>query len=297
MSNASPSLTRAYDRCLTIARDHYENFPVASGLLPAPMRPHIAAVYAFARRADDFADEGERTERERLLLLDNWRQRLHQAARGAATTGGEDDRDLIFAALAHTIRSRELPVELFEDLLSAFRQDVTVHRYHTWAELLDYCRRSANPIGRLVLRIAGYRDPESERAADHVCSALQIANFLQDFQRDWQRGRLYVPEEIYEAYGAREAELGQPHLTSPWRETISDVAQRTRGLFIQGRAVCDAVQGRLKYELRATWLGGTRILDRLERTGYDPVVRRPTIGPADYVPILWKMLTWRSTCR
>ena len=219
MSDVPPSLTRAYDRCLTLARAHYENFPVASGLLPAPMRPHIAAVYAFARRADDFADEGERTERERLLLLDNWWQRLHQAVRGVAATRGQDDRDLIFAALGHTIRSRELPVELFEDLLSAFRQDVTVHRYHTWAELLDYCRRSANPIGRLVLRIAGYRDPESERAADHVCSALQIANFLQDFQGDWRRGRLYVPEEIYGAYGARECRA---------RPTASDIAMAGR---------------------------------------------------------------------
>ena len=297
MSDLSPSLTRAYGRCVAIARAHSENFPVASGLLPAVMRPHIAAVYAFARQADDFADEGERTERERLLLLEDWTHRLHRIPEGESAADSDDDRDLIFAALGHTIRSHDLPVELFDDLLSAFRQDVTVHRYRTWQQLLDYCRRSASPVGRLVLRIAGHHDSVSAQEADHVCSGLQIANFLQDFARDWRHGRLYIPEEIYAAHGAREAELGQPHLGPPWREAISDVAHRARDLFAQGSGVCDAVHGRLRYELRATWLGGTRILDRLEWTGYDPVEHRPTLGAADYLPILWQMLTWQTTFR
>ena len=296
-SEFSPSLARAYGRCAAIAHAHYENFPVASGLLPASMRPHIAAVYAFARAADDFADEGKHTERERLHLLDDWMCRLQQAGHNGSTArDDDDDRDLIFTALGHTIRVHELPVRLFEDLLSAFRQDVTVHRYDTWQELLDYCRRSANPVGRIVLRIAGCRNPATERSADCVCSALQLANFLQDFAGDWERGRLYVPAEIYAAHGAHEYELGKPWLISAWCDVVSDVAGRTRELFYQGRDVCDAFRGRLRYELRATWLGGVRILDQLERTGYDPVVRRPTIRAADYLPLLWQILTWQSRC-
>ena len=280
-----------------MAQGHYENFPVASRLLPALVRPHIAAVYAFARYADDFADEGDREPHERLRLLDDWLRRLHDTTAGAPLATAHEDRDLVFAALGHTIRVCQLPVTLFEDLLSAFRQDVTVHRYRTWDELLDYCRRSANPIGRLVLRIAGYSGPESEKAADHVCSALQIANFLQDFEQDWRRDRLYVPAEVFEAYGARELDLGRDTLPSPWREALTEVGRRTRGLFEAGRGVCDAVRGRLKLELRMTWLGGSRILDRLEQTGYDPVMNRPTLGPADYAPILWKTLRWPASSR
>ena len=261
------------------------------------MRPHIAAIYAFARSADDFADEGERTDYERLCLLDDWQRRLRELSQGRPSAQADDDGDMIFSALSHTIDSFELPIGLFEDLLSAFRQDVTVYRYNTWEELLDYCRRSANPIGRLVLRIAGCWHVDSERSSDCVCSGLQIANFLQDFARDWERGHLYIPVEIYSTYGAREQDLGQPYLVSEWREAVSDLVGRTRKLLYQGRSVCDYVQGPLKYEVRATWLGGARILDRLEWTGYDPVVRRPAISAVDYFPLLWQMLTWQSTYR
>ena len=257
------------------------------------MRPHVAAVYAFARCADDFADESNRSADERLTLLDDWLQRLRDAAAGTHGKTDDDERDLLFAALGNTIRVCELPVELLEDLLSAFRQDVTVSRYRTWDELLDYCRRSANPIGRLVLRIAGYRAPARDRGADHVCSALQITNFLQDFRRDWECGRLYVPAEIYEAFGAKEDDLGGRRLSSPWRKALTEVGRRTSQMFERGRGVCDVARGRLGIELRMTWLGGRRILDRLEQTGYDPLMHRPTLGVADYAPILWKALRWR----
>ena len=168
---------------------HYENFPVASRLLPAAMRPHVAAVYAFARYADDFADEGDRPDEERLALLDDWLTRLHRA--GDTPEDSDDERDDIFLAVGHTIEAHRLPVVLFEDLLSAFRQDVTVHRYESWEQLVNYCRRSANPVGRLVLRIAGYQTDEVDRldslgrASDCVCTALQITNFLQDLGSDW----------------------------------------------------------------------------------------------------------------
>ena len=160
MSDLSPPLCRAYEHCARLARDHYENFPVASRLLPEVMRQPVAAVYAFARAAADFADEGVRSASERLALLDDWQRRLHQAVDGPASTTVDDDDQLIFLALGHTIRAHALPLDLFDDLLSAFRQDATVRRYETWAELLDYCTLSANPVGELVLHLAGAATPE-----------------------------------------------------------------------------------------------------------------------------------------
>jgi squalene synthase HpnC len=282
----------AYDACLRLARQHYENFPVASRLMPADARPHIAAVYAFARLADDFADEGTRTPEARLALLDDWGARLHEAAAGQVVADGSDAA-AIFLALQQTMRDRGLEVGLFEDLLSAFRQDVTVTRYERWADLLDYSRRSADPVGRLVLRICGYRDPALDRQSDCVCTALQLTNFWQDVERDWQKGRVYVPRELVEAAGADERDLGRRRMSAEWRAALTDGAARTRALFAQGRPVADGVRGRLRWELRATWLGGTRILDRLERVGFDVFHRRPTLGAADAVPILWRTLTWR----
>ena len=289
----NPPLERAYAVCLGIARQHYENFPVASWLVPAPMRPHVAAVYAFARYADDFADEGERAPSERLALLDDWLTRLHAAVDGDVSADSDDQRDLVCAAVAATMRSRDLPVCLFEELLSAFRQDVTVHRYETWDALLDYCRRSGNPVGRLVLRIAGRRREDLDAASDSLCSALQLTNFLQDFDIDWRRGRLYVPGDMSHACGALESDLAGTRLSGPWRASIAEMVVRTRQMFDGGRSVCDAVGGRLGLELRFTWLGGRRILDRLESNGYDPRVSRPTLGLVDSLPIVWKAASWR----
>ena len=190
------------------------------------------------------------------------------------------------------MRVHDLPIELFEDLLSAFRQDVMTHRYETWSDLLDYCRRSANPVGRIVLRVAGYRDATLDRSSDSVCSALQITNFLQDFGRDWREGRLYVPAEVHRACGAQLDDLDHGNLTPAWRDALQACADRTRALFADGRGVCDEVRGRLKLELRLTWLGGMRILDRLERTGYDPLTGRPTLGLGDALPLMWNVLVW-----
>jgi phytoene synthase len=285
---------RAYAYCERLARDHYENFPVASYLLPAAMRPHIAAIYAFARRADDFADEAGLPDDERCRLLDDWLARLRAAAADepsepAETATGDD---LIFHALGRTMRRHALPLGLFEDLLSAFRQDVTVRRYATWADLLDYCRRSANPVGRLVLRIAGCDDVQLDRASDALCTALQLANFWQDLERDWVKGRLYVPRADADAAGAMESDLDARRMTPAWRAALAAVAARTRTLFDEGRAVADGVSGRLRWELRFTWLGGVRILDRLERAGFDVFEKRPALGPSDAPAILWGALAW-----
>ena len=257
------------------------------------MRPHIAAVYAVARYADDFADEGDRTPNERLKLLDEWLRRFHAAVSGDVNPDSDQSIDLVFAAVNHTMTRCDLPVNLFEDLISAFRQDVTVDRYESWEALLDYCRRSANPVGRLVLRIAGRQEEALERASDCLCSALQIANFLQDFDVDWQRGRLYIPSEVSRKFCASESELDSDQLSQAWRATIADVTSRNRQLFDLGRSVCDEVGGRLGWELRFTWLGGCRILDQLESSDYDPRMRRPKLGPGDFLPIIWKAANWQ----
>jgi squalene synthase HpnC len=281
ISPGDARLRAAYAACARLAREHYENFPVASLLLPRAMRPHVAAVYAFARSADDFADEGTRSPQERLRLLDDWSSRLHREA-----------ADDVFVAVQNTIREKRLPISLFEDLLSAFKQDVTVRRYATWTDLLDYCRRSANPVGRLVLRIAGHDDLQLDRASDALCTALQLANFWQDFERDWDKGRLYVPRADVDAAGAKESDLDARRMTPAWRAALAGVAARTRVLFDDGRAVADGVSGRLRWELRFTWLGGVRILDRLERARYDVFQDRPALGPSDAPAILWGALAW-----
>jgi hydroxysqualene synthase len=283
----------AYARCLEIARGHYENFPVASRLLPRAMRPHVAAIYAFARTADDFADEGDRPDDTRLALLDDWRDRLHRAA-GGDFVADDFDAAAIFRALAVTIRRYELEPGLFDDLLSAFRQDVLVKRYEGWDDVLDYCRRSANPVGRLVLRLAGYRDARLDDLSDAVCTALQLTNFWQDLQIDWRKGRLYVPQALVRAAAADEDDLDRGRVTPEWRAAISSAAGTTRTLFERGRPIADAVRGRLKWELRATWLGGMRILDRLESVGFDVFTSRPSLEWTDAVLIGARTIGWRA---
>jgi hydroxysqualene synthase len=292
LTEADAGIEAAYRHCERIAREHYENFPVASSLLPAPMRPHIAAVYAFARRADDFADEPGPDASERLRLLDAWQRRLDRGF-SALQDGRASGDDLIFVALEHTIRAHRLPRSLFHDLLSAFRQDVVTSRYRTWHDVLDYCRRSANPVGRLVLRIAGYDDPTLDAQSDGVCTALQLTNFWQDLAIDWRRGRLYLPDEERARAFAREADLDRGEMTPEWRGALQQATHRTRELFEAGKPICDAVHGRLRWELRFTWLGGMRILENIEAAGFDVFRRRPTLTAADAPVLGWRALRWR----
>lgn len=290
----NPTVARAYAACAALAESHYENFPVASRLLPATMRPHVAAVYAFARVADDMADEGTDAPEVRQVRLRAWQQRLHEAAAGGTAARGNESLDeLIFIALGHSIRSLDLPVSLFDDLLSAFAQDTTTTRYASWSDLFDYCRRSANPVGRLVLRIGGYQGAEADASSDALCTALQLTNFWQDFGRDWRAGRLYVPREVSEAAGAEERDLSAPALTAAWADALGRCVQRTRECFSQGRAVCDLVRGRLRYELRATWLGGSRILDRVDAQRRALLTERPTLSGRDVPGLLWQAARWK----
>jgi len=274
----------AYAACLAIARDHYENFPVASRLVPATLRPHVAAVYAFARGADDIADEPGRTPEERIRLLDEWSAHLRETPRTA-----------VFEALADTRARFDLPLQLFDDLLSAFRQDVETTRYATWPDVLDYCRRSANPVGRLVLRLAGVNRDDADQWSDNVCTALQLTNFWQDLAIDWQRGRLYVPTTAWKAAGAMPADLDARAMSPAWKACLRECSAFTRRLFDSGRPVCDVLTGRLRYELRGTWLGGVRILDKLEKVDFEVFDRRPTLIASDAMMIGLKALTWPAT--
>jgi squalene synthase HpnC len=266
-------LARAYAVCDAMARSHYENFPVASRLLPRAMRPHVAAVYAYARVADDIADEGTAPAAERQEKLSAWRQRLHRAAEDGTTAAPATARDDL--------------------ILSAFGQDTMTKRYASWHEVLDYCRRSANPVGRLVLRIAGYRDEGLDRSSDALCTALQLTNFWQDFGRDWRAGRLYVPREVHQACGATEGELASGRITPAWAEALQRCAEYTRSLFAAGRLVCGGVRGRLGFELRFTWLGGSRVLERVEEGRSRLFEYRPTLGFADAPLLLWRAARWK----
>jgi squalene synthase HpnC len=262
------------------------------------MRPHVAALYAFARVADDMADEGQASAADRQGRLLRWQERLHEAA-GALDPepAGDESGALILAAVGESIRALDLPIALFDDLVSAFSQDTTYVRYASWADVLDYCRRSANPIGRLVLRIAGYRDEALDRSSDALCTALQLTNFWQDFGRDWRSGRLYVPSEVQQQCGTREEDLAGPRLSGAWASVIEACVAFTEERFERGRAVCDGVRGRLGLELRFTWLGGARVLERTRRQRFDLLARRPVLGPFDLPLLLWRAQRWPAAAR
>jgi phytoene synthase len=274
----------AFAFCEARVRAHYENFPVGL-VVPRAKRPYVHALYAYARAADDFADE-PMYEGMRAEKLDQWEWRLHAAYEGRA-------EDPIFIALAETVRALDIPKALLLDLLDAFRQDVVKQRYETWAELIDYCRRSADPVGRLVLLIFGYRDPELAALSDRVCTGLQLANHWQDLAIDLRRGRLYVPREIREAHGVKEWDLNAGRITPEFEALMRDLLARTRALFAAGRPLCDRVGRDLRFELRLTWLGGWTILDGIERAGHDVFRRRPRHGLAAKARLAWRAWRWR----
>jgi squalene synthase HpnC len=278
------TLEDAYAHCEQRARAHYENFPVGL-FVPKAKRRHVHALYAFARVADDFADE-KRYEGFRQRKLDDWAARLHAAYEGRADGP-------IFVALSDTVRRLDVPKSLLLDLLSAFRQDVVKSRYETWDELLDYCRRSANPIGRLVLLSFGYRDERLAALSDHVCTALQLANHWQDVAVDLSKDRIYIPLELSRGSGVSEDDLRSGRMTESFRALMTELVARTRELFGRGRPLCDAVGRDLRFELRLTWLGGSSILDGIEAAGFDVFRRRPSHGLWAKLMLGLRALLWR----
>jgi squalene synthase HpnC len=279
------SIGEAYAYCEARVRAHYENFPVGL-FVPRDKRPYVHALYAFARAADDFADE-PMYEGMRAEKLEQWEDRLHAAYEGRA-------EDPIFIALADTVGRLEVPKSLLLDLLSAFRQDTVKSRYESWNELLDYCRRSANPVGRLVLLVFGHRDPELLPLSDALCTALQLANHWQDVAVDLGKDRIYVPKELRDRFSVGEWDLNAGRVTEGFRSLMAELVARTRGLFAAGRPLCDRVGRDLRFEMRLTWLGGSSILDRIEAAGYDVFRRRPRHGPLDKVSLAWRAWRWAA---
>jgi hydroxysqualene synthase len=280
------TVDEAFAYCEVRVRAHYENFPVGL-FVPRDRRPYVHALYAFARAADDFADEpmyeGMRTEK-----LDQWEARLHAAYEGRA-------EDPIFVALGETVRRLDIPKTLLLDLLSAFRQDTVKSRYDTWEELLDYCRRSADPVGRLVLLVFGYRDaPDLAPLSDAICTALQLANHWQDVAVDLRKDRVYIPRELRDRFAVGEWDLNAGTVTDGFRSLMAELVQRTRSLFERGRPLCDRVGRDLRFEMRLTWLGGVSILDRIEAVGYDVFRRRPRHGPVDKLSLAWRAWRWAA---
>jgi hydroxysqualene synthase len=280
----SLTVEEAFAHCEARVRAHYENFPVGL-FVPRDRKRYVHALYAYARAADDFADEpmyeGMRTEK-----LDQWEARLHAAYEGEA-------EDPIFIALRQTVRDLDVPKGLLLDLLSAFRQDTVLQRYETWEQLLDYCRRSANPVGRLVLLVFGERDPALPPLSDAICTGLQLANHWQDAAIDYARGRVYVQEELQRRHGVSSFDFSTGRVSDGWRGLMAELIARSRALFDEGRPLCDKVGRELRYEMRLTWLGGTSILDRIEAVGGDVFKRRPHHGLLDKAVLAWRAWRWR----
>ena len=275
----SPSVGESFLHCERVAKKHYENFPVASLAVPRNLRPYVWAVYAFARAADDFADEGAGTPAERLQALDSWEKQLDEALAGRP--GGA-----VFVALAETVAQTSIPVQLLRDLLTAFRMDVTTPRHQTFDDLLGYCRCSANPVGRIVLHLFGATSAATVDRSDDVCTALQLTNFWQDIAVDLKKDRIYLPLDDLRRFGYTETDLRAPAIDARFRGLMKFEVDRTRALFLRGRPLMGMVRGRLRCELDLIWRGGVAILDAIERSGYDVFRSRPVVGRADRLRIL-----------
>lgn len=281
------SVPEAFAYCQRLTQAHYENFPVGSLLIPKRLRKHVYSIYAFARTADDFADEGYETsgltEAQRLAALQDWQQKLEHCFAGKADHP-------IFIALAATVKELKLPIKLLSDLLSAFKQDVVKTRYASFEEVLDYCTRSANPVGRLILLLFGYQDERLHQLSDHICTALQLANFWQDVSVDIRKDRIYLPHEEMQQFGVTAEDLREARFNNQFAELLKFQVDRTWQLFHLGRELPEQVSGRLKYELRLTWFGGANILKQIEALGYNTLNQRPANSSFDKLRLLARTL-------
>lgn len=266
-----------------MAVDHYENFPVGSWLLPRELRDPILIIYRFARTADDFADEGSDPPEERLAKLDQFRAALDLVA------AGRPPDEPLFRSVARIVRDHGLPLQPFRDLLDAFSQDVVKHRYANFGELLDYCRRSANPVGRLLLHLFRRATPDNLAASDSVCSALQLVNFWQDVAVDHDKGRIYLPQDEMARFHVTERQINERRCDERWRALIGFQIERARGMLAPGMRLGRELPGRVGLEIRATVQGGLRVLEKLEQARCDVFHQRPVLQWWD-----WPIIVGRS---
>lgn len=263
-------MQQAYAYCERLARSHYENFSVATWFLPRRLRQHFYNVYAYCRISDDLGDETGDAALS-LHLLDEWEAELNACYEG-------DPRHPVFVALAGTVREFNIPRQTFADLLTAFRQDQRVTRYETFADLLGYCRNSANPVGHLVLYLCGYRDAERQQLSDFTCTALQLANFWQDVTPDHHKGRIYLPLEDLRAYRVTESEIAEKNNSAQFRELMRFEVQRAREWFDHGFPLVEKVDRELAIDLELFSRGGQEILNAIERQNYAVLGNRPAIS-------------------
>jgi squalene synthase HpnC len=284
------TLADAFAYCDHLALRHYENFPVGSWMIPKAMRPYVHSIYAFARTADDYADEacyegkGICSPEERIRLLDDWERQLEACYMGEASHP-------IFIALRETVRRFDMPIEPFKALLHAFRLDITVKRYPKFTDVLYYCKHSANPVGQVVLYLFGYRSPALHRLSDCICTALQLTNFWQDIATDLEKDRVYIPQADLTAFGYSEEDLLACRFNRAFRQLLCYQIKRTYQLFAAGWPLCQQVGRMLGLELRMIWFGGVRILERIEQANYDVFSRRPTLSWFDRGLFLLRALT------
>ncbi len=277
-AGARYTVDEAFAYCERIARAHYENFPVASRLTPARLRPYIWALYAFARSADDFADE-PRYEGRRAEALDVWQTQLERAFHGEADHP-------VFIALAETVERCQLPFNALSDLLSSFTMDLSVTRYPTWTALAQYGAYAAHPVGRLVLYVFGYRDSRLHAFSDDLCMALHLTNSIQDVRLDLERDRVYLPEEDCAHFGVTQAMLKRGVMTPELESLLRFEVARARSLYERGRPLIDLVGDDLALELSLIFHSGLAVLDKIEQVGFDVLTRRPTLGRADKARVM-----------
>jgi squalene synthase HpnC len=264
---------------LPVPVEHYENFPVASWLLPKRLRRPVEAIYRFARSADDIADEGDAPPEARLAELATYHAELDRIERGETPT------DPVFGPLAAAIRAHEIPIAPFRDLLSAFAQDVLVTRYAGHDDLLDYCRRSANPIGRLLLALYGVDSPQAMRWSDSICSGLQLANFWQDVAIDWAKGRVYIPQNDLRAHGLADGAIAAGWTDGRWPALMRALTGRSRNMLVEGTPLARLLPGRIGWELRLVIQGGLRVLEAIDAADGDVFRRRPQLRKADWLTL------------
>ena len=257
--------------------EHYENFPVASFLLPKGLRRPVEAIYRFARGADDIADEGSASNAERLEGLARYSRELDRIERGEPPESPE------FQGLANVVAERRLPLQLLRDLLDAFAQDVVQKRYADYTELLDYCRRSANPVGRLLLHLFDQATVENLQRSDCICSALQLINFWQDIAVDWVKDRVYVPQTDLARFGIDETMIANQQWSPGWAALMDFQTDRARALMLAGAPLVHALPGRLGWEIRLTVQGGLRIVDKIRQVRGNVFRQRPVLRPADWL--------------
>jgi squalene synthase HpnC len=264
--------------------EHYENFPVASWLLPRRLRRPIEAIYRFARGADDIADEGDASNEERLRGLAAYGAELDRIERGQTPASPG------FAELAAVVAEWKLPLPLLRDLLDAFSQDVVKKRYADFPELMAYCRRSANPVGRLLLHLFERASEDNLRCSDAICSALQQINFWQDVAVDWDKGRVYLPQDDLARFKVSEQAIAERRCTPEWTALLDFQVERSRRLMLAGAPLAHRLPGRLGWEIRLTVQGGLRILEQIERSRGDVFRARPLLGPADWLRMAGRAL-------